>query len=161
MNRDRDPSRHRTVPEAHIQIVKRLDDEAENWRWESRHDGYQPAEATVKRTSLTQEVMEGKVSGSILLKHPDSIANMEKGQCRLSCIIYYCPRQSRTWIISCTHGRLGIPLRQTQRKSTADSDTFKGTTFAARARAAELNSARAAAAAKEAMTSGGEGMLVV
>ncbi len=39
----------------------------------------------------------------------------------------------------------------------ADSKISKGTTFAARARAAELNSARAAAAAKEAMTSGGEG----
>ena len=35
----------------------------------------------------------------------------------------------------------------------------QGTTFAARARAAELNSARAAAAAKEAMTSGPEGMV--
>lgn len=35
----------------------------------------------------------------------------------------------------------------------------QGTTFAARARAAELNSARAAAAAKEAMTSGAEDMV--
>ena len=41
---------------------------------------------------------------------------------------------------------------------SANFKISKGTTFAARARAAELNSARAAAAAKDAITSG-EGML--
>ena len=43
-------------------------------------------------------------------------------------------------------------------RNATDCNMFKGTTFAARARAAELNSARAAAAAKEAMVGGGEGM---
>jgi len=79
MNRDRAPSRHRTVPEPHIQILKRSDDQAEDWRGKSRQHGYRSAEASVRRTSLTQEIKEGSVAHTMPLKDPDSIANMEKG----------------------------------------------------------------------------------
>lgn len=79
MNNDRERGRHRTVPESHIKVLKRSNDEADDWRHQSRQPGIPSAEASVNRTSLTQEVKEGGAALTIPLKDPDSIANMQKG----------------------------------------------------------------------------------
>lgn len=157
MNTDRFQSRHGTLPDAHIRVLKRSGDQAEDWRGKNWQHGNRSAEASVKRTSLTQEIKDGTVVHTTPLKDPDSIANMEKGVYDS----FFVPTVAAPDIgkANCGHGCSRTVRRQDTRRNVADYKMHKGTTFAARARAAELNSARAAAAAKEAMASGGEGIV--
>ena len=82
MNRSQDPIRFRAIPEAHIQIIKRRDDQGEGLdAGPTRFKSNQPI---VRRASLAQEVKDGNLALPTLLKDPDTILNMEKGRTSLS-----------------------------------------------------------------------------